>query len=413
MALIERVKAILLTPKTEWPVIDAEPGDIGSIYKNYLIYLAAIPAIAQFIGFSLVGMGGFGVSFRVPIMAGLASAVVSYLLSLAMIYVMSLIVNALAPTFGGQKNPLAAFKLMAYGSTAMMLAGIFSLIPALAILGLVGLYSIYLIYVGLPTLMKCPQDKALPYTAVLIVCGIVANLIIGALAGALAGGPSAMMAGSAGSMSIKTPSGEVSIDTRKLDEMARRMEEAGKKMEEARASADQAAQSGDAAASGQAAAQVLAALGGAASGTSGRAPIDAQTLKGMLPESLGGLKRHSYEAQQNEMMGFKASVAQAQFRDDARRIDLKITDIGGLAGLMMFAGWANVTGEKDTGTETEKIYKDGKRTVRERAAKDGSSATYALVLENGVIVEADGRQVDSAVLKRAVEGLDLAQLSRG
>lgn len=314
--------------------------------------------------------------------------------------------NALAPTFGGQKNPLAAFKLMAYGSTAMLLAGIFSLIPTLSILGLVGLYSIYLIYVGLPVLMKCPREKALAYTAVLIVCGIVANLIVGALSSGLVGGPAAMMAGNSGSVSIKTPSGEVSIDSGKLDEMARRMEEANKKMEAA-------SKSGDVAASGKAAAEVLAALGGAAAGAAGgRAPIDAQSLKGVLPESLGGLPRTGYEAQQNEMMGLKASVAQAQFRDDARRIELKITDIGGLSGLMMFAGWANVIGEKETATETEKTYKDGPRTVRERAAKDGSQASYSVVLENGVIVEADGRQVELAALKRAVQGLDLARLGK-
>ncbi|MBN9425293.1 MAG: YIP1 family protein, partial [Burkholderiales bacterium] len=281
MAIIDRVKAILLTPNSEWPVIDAEPDDIGGIYKKYLVYLAAIPAIAQFIGFSLIGIGGFGMSFRMPILSGLAGALVGYLLTLAMIYVMSLIVNALAPTFGGQKNPLAAFKLMAYGSTAMLLAGIFSLIPALSILGLVGLYSIYLIYVGLPTLMKCPKEKALPYTAVLIVCGIVANLIVGALSAGLVGGPAAMMAGNSGSVSIKTPSGEVSIDTSKIDAMARRMEEAGKKMEAA-------SKSGDTAASGKAAAEVLAALGGAAAGASGsRQPVDAQVLKGLLPDSLG------------------------------------------------------------------------------------------------------------------------------
>jgi hypothetical protein len=42
-ALIERVKALLLTPKDEWPKIAAEPATIASLYSNYVIYLAAIP----------------------------------------------------------------------------------------------------------------------------------------------------------------------------------------------------------------------------------------------------------------------------------------------------------------------------------------------------------------------------------
>ena len=107
---------------------------------------------------------------------------VSYLLSLAMVYVLALIVDALAPTFGGTKNQINALKVVAYGATAGFLGGIFSLMPSLSILGvLAALYSIYLIYTGLPVLMKSPPDKALAYTAVVIVCGIVAGILIGVL----------------------------------------------------------------------------------------------------------------------------------------------------------------------------------------------------------------------------------------
>ena len=127
MNLIERVQAILLKPKETWPVIAQEGGDVASIYKNYLVILAAIPAVATFIGLSVVGAGMFGVSFRVPIVAGLINMVVGYILSLVMVYVLSLIANALAPTFAGEKNQLNAFKLIAYASTAGMVGGIFSL----------------------------------------------------------------------------------------------------------------------------------------------------------------------------------------------------------------------------------------------------------------------------------------------
>ena len=149
MNLVERVQAILLKPKETWPVIEAESGDIPSIYKNYLIYLAAIPAVAGFIGMSLFGVGAFGVSFRVPILAGLVNMVVGFVLSLAMVYVLALIADALAPTFKGQKNLLNAFKLVAYGATAGMVGGVFNLLPALSMLGvLAALYSIYLLSVS-------------------------------------------------------------------------------------------------------------------------------------------------------------------------------------------------------------------------------------------------------------------------
>src|SRR5690606_239706 len=98
---------------------------------------------------------------RTPFWSGLANMVVQFALSLVMVYALALIANALAPTFKGEKNLLNAFKLIAYGATAGMVGGIFSLLPALSMLGVVaGLYSIYLIYTGIPVLMKAPQEKA-------------------------------------------------------------------------------------------------------------------------------------------------------------------------------------------------------------------------------------------------------------
>jgi hypothetical protein len=205
MSIVNRVKAILLAPKSEWTVIEAEADDVPGIYKKYLIYLAAIPALAMFIGLSLIGVGGFGISVKLPFFAGLINAIVSYVLSLVMLYVMSLIVDALAPTFGGQKKPLNAFKVIAYGSTAAMVAGVFHMIPGGSILALLGsLYSIYLIYLGLPLLMKCPQEKAVAYTALVIVCAIVAGLLISAISSIFVPGPGSMNLGDSGTLSIST-----------------------------------------------------------------------------------------------------------------------------------------------------------------------------------------------------------------
>jgi hypothetical protein len=250
MNIVQRVKDILLTPKLTWPVIEAETSDTASLYKNYIMILAAIPALAGFIGMTLIGASVFGMSIKVPFMTGLIQLVVGYVLSLAMVYIISLIVDALAPTFGGQKNQMSALKLVAYGSTAGMVGGIFSLIPMMSMLGLLAaLYSIYLIYTGLPTLMKCPEDKALPYTAVILVCGIVAALILGAASAMFTPGPAmhagspafSQEAGGQAEITIKTPDGSVTIDTQKMEDWGQRMEAASKRLEAAQQSGDQAA----------------------------------------------------------------------------------------------------------------------------------------------------------------------------
>ena len=187
MNLVERVKGILLTPQKEWPVIEAESATTASLYTGYIVPLAAIPAVAGFVGMSLFGMRLLGASFRVPIGTGLSGAVVRYVATLAGVYVLGLVIDALAPNFGGQKNPIQALKLAAYSMTASWLAGIFLIIPGLAMLSIVGIYSLYLLFVGLPVQMKAPQDKSMVYTVVVIVSMFVIYIVIGAVVRATTG----------------------------------------------------------------------------------------------------------------------------------------------------------------------------------------------------------------------------------
>ena len=178
-SLVERAKNILLTPKTEWPVIAAEPATIGGIYRNYVVFLAAIGPIAMAIGLLLMGSG----FFRFPIGFVIGQAVISYLLSLLAVYVLALIIEALAPTFGGTKDRVAAFKLAAYSMTAVWLAGIVMIVPVLAILALIGLiYTLYLLWIGLPVLMKSPEDKTAGYAISAIVAYIVVYFVISMIA---------------------------------------------------------------------------------------------------------------------------------------------------------------------------------------------------------------------------------------
>jgi hypothetical protein len=146
MGPVERAKGILLNPSTEWRAVEPEPGNASYLFRNYVEILAAIPAVCSFIGMSIVGvnMPMFG-TYRVGILAGIVSAILRYLLSFVMVYMMAYIVDALAATFEGQKNLPDALKLAVYAMTPVWLAGVFSLIPSLRMLGILGLYSLYLV----------------------------------------------------------------------------------------------------------------------------------------------------------------------------------------------------------------------------------------------------------------------------
>jgi len=398
MNVVERAKAILLQPAQTWPVIDAEPATVQSIYKDWLVIMAAIPAVCGFIGLSLVGASVFGISYREPLVNGLVKMLVSYGLGLAMAWVMSLIVDALAPSFGGTKNPVGALKVVAYGSTAAYVAGIFNLLPMLSMLGiLVALYSFYLFYLGLPAVMKCPQDKAVGYTAVVVIIAIVLWVIVGSIAAMITGFGALSSARHAGAFSMKGPDGsEVTVDTAAIDAAAKRMEAAQARVEAAQ-------KAGDPASAGAAAGEMLGALTG-----TGGTPIPPADLKAQLPETLGALKRESFETNGASAMGMATSTAKATYTGgDNQRAEITITDAGGLGGLASLATWANVTVDKETPEGIEKTYKDGNRTIHEQYRKDGSHSEYTVILKNGVIFESQGDHIDGATLKSMAAAVNL------
>lgn len=191
MSLVERSLNVMKRPAAEWPVIAEEPASIASLYGGYVAILAAIPALAGFIGLSVFGISvPFVGTVRVPFMSGLVQMLVSYGLGLAAVYGLAWLASFLAPRFGGEADLLKGFKLAAYSATAAWLAGIFTLIPVLSPLGIVGLYSVYLLYTGVPVLMRVPREKALVYTVVLLVCAVVAGIAISAVSGAFIPTPS-------------------------------------------------------------------------------------------------------------------------------------------------------------------------------------------------------------------------------
>jgi hypothetical protein len=406
--LMARVKAILMTPKTEWPVVAAEPTTVADLYKNYIIWLAAIPAICQFIKGSLIGQGAFGIYFRVPIGAGIVSMVLSYALSLVMVYVVALIVDALAPTFGGQKSQVQALKAVAYSWTASWVAGVAALIPWLGFLIMLAAlaYGIYLLYLGLAATMRCPVDKAGGYTAVTIIAAIVLSWIVALIIGVVVGGAAltgAAMGGNA--ISFGGSGGDVTIDKDstlgKLDAWSKQMEAAGKQMEAAQ-------KSGDAKAQGDAMGKVLGAAMGGGDQVEALGP---DLLKPFVPETLAGMKRTDFSAERNGALGMQVSTAQATYADGSgRSLHLEVTDMGTAKGLMALAGWAQVQNDRETDHGYDKTYKQGGRLVHEEWDSQSKSGEFGLVLGDRFAVKLTGNADSIDQLKSAVAGMNLGGL---
>lgn len=401
--LVARGKAILLTPKSEWPVISAESDSVAGLYRNYIVWLAAIPAVFGFIKGSLIGYGAFGIHMRSGIGAGLVGMVTTYLLTLIAVYVIMLIIDALAPTFGAQKNQVQALKVVGYAFTASWLAGIGLILPwiggLIAIVG--GIYSIYLLYLGLPATMKCAPEKAVGYTAVTVVISIVLMWVLAIVSAGMTGVSRLAHPGFADS------SGSVEIDKDstlgKLDAWTKKMQAASDKLE-------QAQKSGDSNAQGEALGNVI---GTALTGGAKVEALAPDMLKPFVPATLAGWSRSDFSAERNGAMGMQVSTAKGTYKGDGgQELELEITDMGSAKGLLALAGFANVAQDRETDHGYEKTYRADGRLIHEEWDGQSHHGEYGIVLGDRFTVKVSGNADSIDRIKQAVASIDLAGLER-
>ncbi len=380
-SLVERVKNILLTPKPEWERIDVEPDTVGGIFQRYVLILAAIPAIASLIGSLAFGYRAFGIVVRPSVGSALGGAVLQYVLSVCGVFVLALIIEALAPTFGGTKNRLQAVKVAAYAMTAAWIAGIIGLLPVLRLVTIVsilgGIYSLYLLYLGLPRLMKAPADKAVAYVVSVIVAGIVLYFLIGMITGLLL---SATGLGRQNEIpdisgSVEVP-GLGTLDTGKLEAATRQLEESAKRME---AGAQQAA-------------------------------VDPASLQALLPETLGRYRRVEVSSSSASAAGMGGSAAEGRYESGDGSFDLTVSDIAAAGAIAALGSAFKVQANRETETGYEKTATVGGRMVTEKWDRQAGHGSYGVLVSDRFMVEADGKVPSVDVLKAAVNSVGLAKL---
>jgi len=396
MNLVDRAKKIILTPQAEWEVINQESMSTAQLYTQYIMLLAAIGPVAMFLGGSFFGFGFFSLY---GIVQSLVTAVFMYVFGLIGVFLIALLIDALAPSFGGQKNQIQALKVAAFSFTPAWIAGVFHILPMLHVLAtLAGLYSLYLLYLGLPFLMKTTKEKAVGYTAVVVVCSFVIFAVFGAIAVGVTGVFGGLSLWSHRSnVSFTDSNGTTTVNVDGLKQMGANMEAANKQMEAANKSGNPQAQ-----------ADATAAAMSAMMGGNGKAvePVDQNLLKALLPDAVANLKRNRLEAEKAGMGNIKVSKADAGYSDDqGHSVDVTITDAGGTPMFAGLAAWAMIEQERENDDGYEKTGKVNGRAVHEKFNKKTKDGEYSVVVAGRFIIEARGRQVDMDTLKQTVAAI--------
>lgn len=440
--LLARVKNIVLAPKSEWPVIAPEPTTISQLYVGYVMPLAVLAALLGFVRMSVVGVStAFGGSFRMPLSTGLTYMVMMFVSALIGIFLVGLIINALAPTFSAQRDQRQALKVAAYSLTPAMLSSVLALSPILPTLLqlLAGLYGIYVLYLGLPVVMQSPQEKSFGYTVSVVICTILVGVVFAVLSSV------AHIGGSRMGVFGGTPAGRAAEQAAARDQGAAAVgntignmlgtDAKGKaglsaalsnlaKAGEAQAAAQNPAASPASAPSPAAAdtAQnpqsalgatggLLTALGGALGGPNRVDTVDFNTLRGMLPASLPGMTRTSAKGENQGAIGVKTSSAKADYAgNDGSGVHIEIADISGVSGLIDLAGGLiqQTTSESDSGYEKDVVI--GGRTVHEKYDARNRKGELSIILVKRFSVDITGSNVDMRSLEQSLGQIDLGRL---
>jgi hypothetical protein len=176
--LVDRAKNILITPKTEWAVVDREPANVPAVLLSYVLPMLLIGAFATFLGFGLIGNRGITLGAG----GGVIRAIIFVVFTIILVFAMGATIEILAPTFMSEKNWTKSYKVAAYSMTAAYLGAFFWIFPALWILVLLcSLYSVYALYTGIGVVKRTTADKQVAYFAIVLLITVVLYILLNLL----------------------------------------------------------------------------------------------------------------------------------------------------------------------------------------------------------------------------------------
>jgi len=180
--LFTRIKGMLFAPSAEWALIATEATPTARLYTTFIAPLALLDALVAFVH---VTSG----AVHVPFSGGVITALLVFGFGLLGIFLVAVIIDAVAPFFGAVSDRRLASAIAAYASTPIWLATVFVHFPTLwaPLQVLAVIYHTWLLYLGLRLLMKAAPDRVLGYATTVVLCTILLEIVFAIASTALGG----------------------------------------------------------------------------------------------------------------------------------------------------------------------------------------------------------------------------------
>lgn len=182
--MLNHVWGLLTNPQREWKAIRKERGTIGRCYGSHVVILAAVPAVAGYIGTTYVGWSVAREAHRLTPQSALQISLLFYLTMLVAVFIVGKLIQWMGQTYGARQTLSQSVALAAYTATPLFLFGIMLVYPKLWLILLLGLpvlaYSVYLLYSGVSVMMGISKERGFLFASAVMAVGLV--MLVGVLA---------------------------------------------------------------------------------------------------------------------------------------------------------------------------------------------------------------------------------------
>jgi hypothetical protein len=184
--MIGKALGILFQPTKTWQQMGEMSDSQLKPYIFYPVILAILPAVAWYYGTTQVGwtvQGGEAVKFTGDSAALIA--VLFYLAQVVAVWGVGYFVHWMSATYGADSTLTKGLAVAGLCSTPILISGVIGFHPMFWLAFAVGLlvvcWAVYLLYLGIPIVMRIPEERGFLFASAVVGIGLViAVMVMGA-----------------------------------------------------------------------------------------------------------------------------------------------------------------------------------------------------------------------------------------
>jgi len=182
--------AVLTSPREQWRKVAEMPADGFDLAAFYPVFMAILPAAAWYYGTTQIGWTvGDGDVTKLTESSAFRIICAFYAAMVLSVLVIGYSIHWMSQTYGTETTFAKGIAVSGITATPLFIAGLLGFYPLLwidLVLGTIAVsWAVYLLYIGVPIVMKIPEEQGFLYSSaiiavclVLLICILVATAIL-------------------------------------------------------------------------------------------------------------------------------------------------------------------------------------------------------------------------------------------